>query len=63
MKKCCGECPWKVRNKNNDSFIEHSKKFIKKHNCHMISPDLTGGVWEIKEKYQCVGNKKFLSHE
>ena len=31
MKKCCGECPWKVRNNNNDAFIEHSKKVIKKH--------------------------------
>lgn len=63
MKKCCGECPWKVRNRNNDSFIRHSKKFIKKHNCHMVPSNLTGGVWDIKKEYQCFGNKKFLNHE
>ena len=63
MKKCCGVCPWKVRNNNNDAFIEHSKKFIKKHNCHMIPSKLTGGVWNIKKEYQCNGNKKFLDDE
>lgn len=60
MKSCCKECPWKVRNNNNNVFIGHSKKFNKKHNCHMIPSEVTGGVWEIKEQYQCLGNKKFL---
>ena len=35
MEKPCKECPWVVRNKNNDTIIIHSKKWNKKHNCHM----------------------------
>ena len=59
MKNCCKECPWEVRNNNNNTFINHSKKWGKKHNCHMIPPKITGGVWEIKKAYQCLGNKNF----
>ena len=29
----------------------------------MIPSKLTGGVWDIKKEYQCVGNKKFLNNE
>ena len=61
MKKPCIECPWVVRNKNNDNFIEHSKRHNKKHNCHMKLPK-DGGVWEIKEDNQCTGNKNFLNN-
>ena len=34
MGKNCKECPWVVRNKNNDTIVNHSKKWDKKHNCH-----------------------------
>jgi hypothetical protein len=36
IKKNCKECPWVVRNKNNDTIINHSKRLNKKHNCHML---------------------------
>ena len=28
----------------------------------MIPSKLIGGVWEIKDKHQCFGNKKFLEN-
>ena len=58
--KCCGECPWKVRNQNNDNFISHSKRFKKKHKCHMKTAE---DIWNVTdEKHQCVGNKKYLEN-
>jgi hypothetical protein len=58
--KPCKECPWTIRNHFNDMIINHSKKHNKPHNCHMISPDKRGGLWEIKkEKNICNGRKKF----
>lgn len=47
----CPECPWKVRNKHNDTIVKFSKKASKMHNCHM-----TEGVknfWSTKKKYLC----------
>ena len=61
MKKSCKECPWVVRNNNNNNFIKHSKKYNKEHNCHMIPKDKISGVWEYDERYQCYNNKKYLS--
>ena len=58
--KSCKECPWTVRNHFNDMIINHSKKHNKPHNCHMISPDKRGGLWEVKEKKNiCNGRKQF----
>jgi hypothetical protein len=59
-KKPCKECPWVVRNNHNDSIINHSKRLSKKHNCHMISRDKSGGLWNVKKECQCVGNRMFL---
>lgn len=55
VKKCCKECPWVVRNNNNDAFINHSKNHNKSHNCHMVSKD----VWSTTESHECVGYKKY----
>lgn len=54
-KKPCKECPWVVRTQHNDRIIEHSKKYDKPHNCHMIPPEKRGGLWEAKEETKCVG--------
>jgi len=54
-RKCCKECPWEVRNNNNDKFIDHSKKYNKSHNCHMITND----VWTSKIETECIGYKKY----
>lgn len=56
---CCKECPWVIRNQFNDMIIEHSKKYDKPHNCHMIPQDKRGGLWDMKEETKCVGRKKF----
>ena len=61
MKKPCKECPWMVRNKNNDSIISHSKRFNKKHNCHMKIKDTEEQLWDQKPKHQCVGNRDYMS--
>ena len=58
-KTSCKECPWVVRNKFNDMIIEHSKKYDKPHNCHMIPQDKRGGLWDTKEKTKCAGRKKY----
>lgn len=50
-RKCCNECPWKIRNRNNDIFIEHSKKHDRSHNCHMLTND----VWSTYPSLECVG--------
>lgn len=56
--KQCEECPWVIKNKNNDSIVEHSKKWKKKHNCHMLLKDRKFNLWDDFPKFQCVGNKK-----
>ncbi len=55
----CKECPWVIRNKFNDMIIEHSKKYDKPNNCHMIPQHKRGGLWEIKEETKCLGRKKY----
>ena len=39
--------------------IEHSKKYDKPHNCHMIPQDKRGELWNTKEKTKCVGRKQY----
>ena len=39
--------------------VGHSMKHDKSHNCHMISPDKRGGLWETKEETKCIGRKQF----
>jgi hypothetical protein len=56
--KCCKECPWVVTNKNNDSIVDHSKKWKKKHNCHMLIKGREFKLWDDFPKFQCIGNKK-----
>lgn len=62
MNKPCKECPWVVKNNNNDSITNHSKKWNKKHNCHMLIRDNNISLWDNFPKFQCVGNKKELSN-
>ena len=59
MKKHCKECPWIVRNNHNDTIINHSKKWNKTHNCHMINSKL----WDTNEKHQCEGNKQYINNK
>lgn len=61
IEKCCKECPWVVKNKNNESFTNHSKKWFKKHNCHMLIKNKGIKLWDNFPKFQCVGNKKELT--
>lgn len=56
--KQCKECPWVIKNKNNDSIVGHSKKWKKKHNCHMMIKGREFKLWDDFPKFQCVGNKK-----
>jgi hypothetical protein len=58
-KVSCPECPWVVRNQFNDMIIEHSKKYDKAHNCHMIPQDKRGPLWDVKEETKCAGRKQF----
>jgi hypothetical protein len=58
-KKTCKECPWVVRTKFNDMIIEHSKKYDKSNNCHMIPTEKRGGLWDVKEETKCTGRKQF----
>jgi len=62
-KKPCSECPWTIRNKFNDMIIEHSKKYDKAHNCHMIPQEKRGPLWDVKEETKCVGRKQFENSE
>lgn len=57
MGKNCKECPWVVRNKNNDTIVNHSKKWDKKHNCHMKIKGSNKTLWGVSPKTQCVGDK------
>ncbi len=57
MGKMCKECPWVVRNKNNDTIVNHSKKWNKKHNCHMKIKGKNIPIWDSFPTFQCVGNK------
>jgi len=61
MVKNCKECPWVIRNRNNDSIINHSKKWGKKHNCHMKIKGTNKKLWEDNPEFQCIGNKKSIS--
>lgn len=58
MKRPCKECPWFVNNKHNESIVNHSKRFKKKHNCHMKKMVL----WEYNPQYQCLGNKNYFEN-
>lgn len=55
----CKECPWVVRNRNNDSIINHSKKWGKKHNCHMKIKGTNKKLWGVNTEFQCEGNKNY----
>jgi len=59
--KECKECPWVIRNNNNDKILNHSKKWDKNHNCHMIIKNKLVKLWDNFPEFQCVGNKKGLS--
>ena len=59
FKTPCKECPWIIRNKFNDMIIEHSKKYDKAHNCHMIPQEKRGSLWDVKEETKCAGRKKY----
>ena len=59
-KKTCKECPWVVRNRHNDTIVKHSKEHNKKHNCHMIPFEKSGGLWDMKKECQCVGNREHM---
>ena len=59
FKTPCKECPWIIRNKFNDMIIEHSKKYDKTHNCHMIPQEKRGSLWDVKEETKCAGRKKY----
>ena len=39
--------------------IEHSKKYDKTHNCHMIPQEKRGSLWDVKEETKCAGRKKY----
>lgn len=60
VKNCCKECPWVVKNNNNESIVKHSKKWNKKHNCHMLIKNKNVKLWDNFPEFQCVGNKKGL---
>jgi len=63
MKKPCKECPWVIKNRNNNSLTNHAKRLNKTHNCHMIDSDKRGELWDTKKDCQCVGNKMFFESE
>jgi|LakMenEpi03Aug12_release.lakeMendotaPanAssembly.Ray.scaffolds.fasta_scaffold3225084_1 hypothetical protein len=56
--KQCEECPWLIKNNNNAIIINHSKKWKRKHNCHMLIRNKIEPLWDNFPKFQCVGNKK-----
>lgn len=56
MNKPCKECPWVVRNKNNDNIVEFSKRVGVNHNCHMTKAG-KNNLWKVEEGCQCVGRK------
>jgi hypothetical protein len=39
--------------------IEHSKKYDKEHNCHMIPHEKRGELWDVKEETKCAGRKQY----
>lgn len=57
-KKPCKECPWVVNNRNNNAIVDHSRKWQKKHNCHMLIKSKELPMWDHNPTYQCLGNKK-----
>ena len=57
MKKHCKECPWIVRNNNNDIILNFVKKTGKPHNCHMTKKGQEN-LWSVTdEKIMCLGSK------
>lgn len=56
MNKPCKECPWVVRNKNNNIIIQFSKRMGVNHNCHMTKEGKKN-LWKVKESCQCIGRK------
>ena len=55
--KTCKECPWRVKNKHNNTIVDFSKKTDKPHNCHMVN----GGkeLWNINEKTKFNGRQNY----
>jgi|1_EtaG_2_1085319.scaffolds.fasta_scaffold260129_2 hypothetical protein len=51
--KGCKECPWIVDNKNNNIIRDHSIRYKKKHNCHLLKSD----IWDIEDNKVCKGIK------
>lgn len=58
MKKQCKECPWSLKNHNNNVIVEFSKKNNLSHNCHMSH---NGGrnLWKVKDGTKCSGRKNY----
>jgi len=61
IKKNCKECPWVVRNKNNDTIINHSKRLNKKHNCHMLITGTNKKLWTLDPEFECFGSMGLVS--
>ena len=53
----CKECPWVVKNNNNNNIVEFSKRMDKPHNCHMVN----GGkdLWNATESTKCNGRIQY----
>ena len=53
----CKECPWRIKNKHNESIVGFSKRMDKPHNCHMAK----GGkdLWNVEEKTKCKGRQDY----
>ena len=51
----CEECPWTIKNNNNNNFTDYSKKHDKSHNCHMVEYVKRGLLWDTKDNYICRG--------
>jgi hypothetical protein len=56
MKHKCKECPWVVKTQNNINLIKHSKQHNRSHNCHMVNYTKSGGLWDTKKEFECVGS-------
>ena len=57
MKSHCKECPYIIRNRNNDIIVEFSRRTKRLHNCHMTEGKKD--LWEIKdETLVCYGSKR-----
>ncbi len=57
MKSHCKECPYIIRNRNNDIIVEFSRRTKRLHNCHMTEGKKD--LWKIKdETLVCYGSKR-----